>query len=271
VIIRSGRRPEAAGSSTGSRLELIALEGIGAVHAGDDLGALLVRAFEATGLVPQDGDVLAIAQKVVSKSENRYVLVDTVVPSEQAVRIARLCKKDPRLVEIVLSETRAVLRTAPDVMIVEDSRGLVLANAGVDRSNVDQDATGRERVLLLPVDPDASAARLRESLAAFCGVDIGVIINDSLGRAWRLGTVGVAIGVAGLPGLFDRRGEKDLQGRPLLTTEVGMADELAAAASAVMGQGSEGRPAVLIRGVPWPRRNGSGKELQRSRDRDFFR
>ena len=257
--------------SIGSRLDLIALEGIGAIRAGDDLGALLVRAFGATGLVPQEGDVLAVAQKVGSKSENRYVMLDTVVPSARALELARICRKDPRLVEIVLSESREVLRTAPDVMIVEDKRGLVLANAGVDRSNVDQDATGRERVLLLPVDPDASAAGLRETFAVLCGVDVGVVVNDSLGRAWRLGTVGVAIGVAGLPGLLDRRGERDLQGRLLLTTEVGMADELAAAASAVMGQASEGRPAVLIRGVPWPRREGSARELQRLREKDFFR
>ena len=164
-----------------------------------------------------------------------------------------------------------MLRAVPGVIVVEDNRGLVLANAGVDRSNVDTDEAGRERVLLLPAAPDESAARLRNSLAGLCGADVGVIINDSLGRAWRLGTVGVAIGVAGLPGLHDRRGEQDLQGRPLLITEVGMADELAAAASAVMGQAAEGRPVVLIRGVAWPRAGGNARELQRPRDKDLFR
>jgi coenzyme F420-0:L-glutamate ligase/coenzyme F420-1:gamma-L-glutamate ligase len=256
---------------TPTRLELIGLEGIGAVRPGDDLGALIARALSENRVTLENGDVIAVAQKIVSKAENRYVLLDGVVPSARALELARVCDKDPRLVELVLSESREVLRAVTGVIVVEDKRGLVLANAGVDRSNVDQDDTGRERVLLLPVDPDKSAASLRGSLATHCGIDVGVIINDSLGRAWRLGTAGVAIGVAGLPGLLDRRGEKDLQGRPLLITEVGVADELAAAASAVMGQADEGRPVVLIRGVAWPRREGNARELQRNRDKDLFR
>ena len=256
---------------TPSRLELIGLEGIGAVRAGDDLGALVAKSLAFTGVPLRDGDVVAVAQKIVSKSENRYVLLEEVVPSARALELAPKCDKDPRLVEIVLRESREVLRAVPGVIVVEDNRGLVLANAGVDRSNVDVDESGRERVLLLPVDPDESAQRLRKSLSTRFGVDVGVIINDSLGRAWRMGTVGVAIGVAGLPGLLDRRGETDLQGRPLLITEVGMADELAAAASAVMGQAAEGRPVVLIRGVAWPRREGIARELQRPRGKDLFR
>ena len=256
---------------TPGRLELIGLEGIGAVRAGDDLGALVAKSLAVTGVPLRDGDVVAVAQKIVSKSENRYVLLEDVVPSARALELAPKCDKDPRLVEIVLRESREVLRAVPGVIVVEDNRGLVLANAGVDRSNVDVDESGRERVLLLPVDPDDSAQRLRNSLSTRFGVDLGVIINDSLGRAWRMGTVGVAIGVAGLPGLLDRRGETDLQGRPLLITEVGMADELAAAASAVMGQAAEGRPVVLIRGVAWPRREGNARELQRPRGKDLFR
>ena len=256
---------------TTNRLELIGLEGIGAVRAGDDLGALIAQALCANAVALRNGDVIAVAQKIVSKSENRYVLLEDVVPSARALQLAPLCDKDPRLVEIVLAESREVLRTVPGVIVVEDNRGLVLANAGVDRSNVDLDEAGRERVLLLPADPDKSAEILRKALAARCGADVGVIINDSLGRAWRMGTVGVAIGVAGLPGLLDRRGEADLQGRPLLITEVGMADELAAAASAVMGQAAEGRPVVLIRGVAWPRREGNARELLRPRGRDLFR
>lgn len=256
---------------TPSRLELIGLEGIGAVRAGDDLGALVAESLALTGVSLRDGDVIAVAQKIVSKSENRYVLLADVIPSERALELAPKCDKDPRLVEIVLRESREVLRAVPGVIVVEDRRGLVLANAGVDRSNVDVDESGRERVLLLPVDPDDSAERLRRSLATRFSVGVGVIINDSLGRAWRMGTVGVAIGVAGLPGLLDRRGETDLQGRPLLITEVGMADELAAAASAVMGQAAEGRPVVLIRGVAWPRRAGNARELQRPRGKDLFR
>jgi coenzyme F420-0:L-glutamate ligase/coenzyme F420-1:gamma-L-glutamate ligase len=257
--------------ATASRLELIGLEGIGAVRAGDDLGRLLAKALAWNAIEPRDGDVIVVAQKIVSKSENRYVLLEDVVPSARALELAPQCDKDPRVVEIVLRESREVLRTVPGVIVVEDIRGLVLANAGVDRSNVDLDETGRERLLLLPADPDASAARLRAALASSCSADVGVIINDSLGRAWRMGTVGVAIGVAGLPGLLDRRGEADLQGRPLLITEVGMADELAAAASAVMGQAAEGRPVVLIRGVAWPRREGNARELQRPRGKDLFR
>ncbi len=256
---------------TSSRLELTGLEGIDAIRAGDDLGTVIAQALRANGLRLQDGDVIALAQKIVSKSENRYVLLETVVPSARAIELASVCDKDPRLVQVVLNESREVLRAVRGVIVVEDARGLVLANAGVDRSNVEVDEAGRERVLLLPADPDMSAARLRASLVSQCGVDVGVIINDSLGRAWRLGTVGVAIGVAGLPGLLDRRGEKDLQGRPLLITEVGYADELAAAASAVMGQADEGRPVVLIRGATWPRRGGTAQELQRERGKDLFR
>jgi len=158
-----------------------------------------------------------------------------------------------------------------NVIVVEDKRGLVLANAGIDRSNVEPDEAGRERVLLLPEDPDASAARLRARIRELAGVDIGVLINDSIGRAWRLGTVGTAIGASGVPGLADLRGKADLHGHSLQTTEVGFADELAAAASILMGQADEGRPVVLIRGVRWPRREGSARELQRPREQDLFR
>jgi coenzyme F420-0:L-glutamate ligase / coenzyme F420-1:gamma-L-glutamate ligase len=163
------------------------------------------------------------------------------------------------------------VRAAPNVLVVEDRRGLVLANAGIDRSNVEPDGDGRERVLLLPVDPDASAARLRARIRELAAIDVGVLINDSVGRAWRLGTVGTAIGASGIPGLLDLRGTPDLHGRGLQITEVGFADELAAAASALMGQAAEGRPVVLIRGVTVARREGSARELQRPRDQDLFR
>lgn len=253
------------------RLELAALEGIGAVGPGDELDALVEQALQRSGLVLRDGDVLVVAQKIVSKAENRYVVLDTVTPSPRAIELASRCDKDPRVVELVLGESRAVLRAEPGVLIVEDLRGVVLANAGVDRSNVEPDAEGRERVLLLPADPDASAARLRARLRERCNADIAVVINDSIGRAWRLGTVGTAIGVSGLPALFDRRGESDLQGRMLKITQVGLADELAAAASALMGQAAEGRPMVLVRGGTWPRADSSAAELQRPAERDLFR
>ncbi len=252
-------------------LTLVALEGVGRVSPGDDLGRRILAAADDIGLALRDGDVVAVAQKIVSKSENRYAALDEVKPSARALELAERCGKDPRFVELVLAESRTVLRAAPNVLVVEDRRGLVLANAGIDRSNVEPEADGRERVLLLPVDPDASAARLRARIRELAGVDVGVLVNDSIGRAWRLGTVGTAIGASGIPGLLDLRGTPDLHGRALQITEVGFADELAAAASAVMGQAGEGRPVVLIRGVTVTRREGSARELQRPRDQDFFR
>ena len=252
-------------------LTLLALEGIGPVSPGDGLAARILAAADDAGLALRDGDVVAVAQKIVSKSENRYAVLDEVVPSPRAIELAQTCRKDPRVVELVLAESRAVLRVAPNLLVVEDRRGLVLANAGIDRSNVEPDASGRERVLLLPADPDASAARLRARIRELAGVDVGVLINDSVGRAWRLGTVGTAIGASGIPGLLDLRGTPDLHGRALQITEVGYADELAAAASVLMGQASEGRPVVLIRGATQARRDGSARELQRPRDQDLFR
>ncbi|MGE5641224.1 MAG: coenzyme F420-0:L-glutamate ligase [Clostridia bacterium] len=254
-----------------ARLELVSLEKVGTIRAGDDLARIVAASCAAMGLTLAEGDVVVLAQKIVSKSEGRFAVLDEVQPSARAQELAARCLKDPRYVELVLRESREVLRTVPGVLIVEDRRGLVLANAGVDQSNVEPDERGRERALLLPVDPDASAARLRAALRAVAGVDVAVIINDSLGRAWRQGTIGTAIGAAGLPGLLDLRGEPDRIGRKLQITEVGMADELAAAASALMGQSAEGRPIVLIRGVPYPRREGNATELQRPREKDLFR
>jgi coenzyme F420-0:L-glutamate ligase/coenzyme F420-1:gamma-L-glutamate ligase len=252
-------------------LTLVALDGIGPVAPGDDLAVRILAAADEAGLALHDSDVVAVAQKIVSKSEGRYAVLDEVEPSPRAVELGSVCGKDPRYVELVLAESRAVLRAAPNVLVVEDRRGLVLANAGIDRSNVEPDARGRERALLLPVDPDASAARLRARLHELAGVDVGVLINDSVGRAWRLGTVGTAIGASGLPGLLDLRGTPDLHGRALQITEVGYADELAAAASALMGQGDEGRPVVVIRGARLARRDGAARELQRPRAQDLFR
>jgi len=253
------------------RLELVALENIGAVGPGDDLGAIIVASATAMRLSLRDGDIFALAQKIISKAENRYALLDEVRPTPEAISLAERCLKDSRYVELVLRESRAVLRAVPNVLVVEDRRGLVLANAGVDRSNVEVDQHGRERVLLLPADPDASATRVRARIRELANADVGVLVNDSLGRAWRLGTIGTAIGASGLPGLCDLRGQPDMHGRELRSTEVAMADELAAAASSLMGQGAEGTPIVLIRGVPWPRRDGSARELQRPQDKDLFR
>jgi coenzyme F420-0:L-glutamate ligase / coenzyme F420-1:gamma-L-glutamate ligase len=254
-------------SATPPDLVLAALPGIPMIAAGDDLAAIIVAALRDAGLALTAGDVLVLAQKIVSKAEGRSVDLATVTPSPRAITLGKETGKDARLVELILAESTEVLRHRPGVLIVAHKLGLVLANAGVDRSNVD----GREHVLLLPRDPDRSCAELRRDIAAATGVEVGVMIIDSIGRAWRNGTIGTAIGVAGLPGLLDLRGTPDLYGRPLETTEVGLADELAAAASLVMGQAGEGRPVVLARGLGYGRRDGTARELVRPREKDLFR
>lgn len=248
-------------------LEIFALEGVPLVEPGDDLAGLILASLADCGRHLQDHDIVVIAQKVVSKAEGRGVDLAAVTPSPRAVEIAAQAHKDPRIVELILAESSEVLRVRPGVIIVEHRLGLVLANAGIDHSNVD----GDEHVLLLPVDPDGSAQQLRAALKAKTGADVAVVIIDSLGRAWRMGTIGTAIGVAGLPGLLDLRGRPDREGRLLETSELGLADELAAAASLVMGQADEGTPIVLARGVPYARREGSAAELVRPKDRDLFR
>ena len=253
-----------------NKLELVALEGVPLVQSGDDLAQIILDALARTALDLRDRDVLVVAQKIVSKAEGRIVRLASVEPSPRAREVAPIVDKDPRLVEIILCESREVLRMRAGVIVVEDVRGLVLANAGVDASNVNPDG-GDGCVLLLPTDPDASAAKLRAALHARTGRDIGIVINDSIGRAWRNGTIGTAIGVAGLPGLLDLRGTPDLFGRMLRTTDLGLADEIAAAASLLMGQAGEGRPTVLVRGVPYERREGLAKELLRPKVLDFFR
>jgi coenzyme F420-0:L-glutamate ligase/coenzyme F420-1:gamma-L-glutamate ligase len=252
------------------RMMLTALEGIPSVMPGDDLVALVVEACKRSDLALEDGDVIVLAQKIVSKTEGRSVDLRNVVPSPKARELAEVAQKDPRVVELILRESISVLRCRLGVIIVEHRSGLVMANAGIDASNVDG-AAGDERVLLLPEDPDRTASALRDTFKSCLGRDIGVVINDSFGRAWRNGTVGIAIGVAGPPGLWDMRGLPDRNGRVLRATEVGIADELAAAASLLMGQGSEGLPAVHVRGFPLAFRPGSVKELIRARDIDLFR
>jgi coenzyme F420-0:L-glutamate ligase / coenzyme F420-1:gamma-L-glutamate ligase len=254
-------------SATPPDLVLAALPGIPLIAAGDDLAAIIVAALCDAGFALAPGDVLVLAQKIVSKAEGRSVDLATVTPSAGAVALAKETGKDACLVELILAESTEVLRHRPGVLIVAHKLGLVLANAGIDRSNVD----GREHVLLLPRDPDRSCAELRSAIAAATGVEVGVVIIDSIGRAWRNGTIGTAIGVAGLPGRLDLRGTPDLYGRPLETTEVGLADELAAAASLVMGQAGEGRPVVLARGLGYGRRDGTARELVRPREKDLFR
>lgn len=230
-------------------MELTTIPELPLVRPGDDLGGLIVAALRERGPVPQDGDVLVIAQKIVSKAEGRYVDLGSVRPGARALELAEQTGKDPRVVEVILAESVRVVRSRPGLLITEHRLGFVMANAGIDRSNIGPVAKG-ERVLLLPRDPDASAAALRARLMAAFAVELAVIISDSFGRPWRVGTVGVAIGAAGLPSIVDLRGKPDLFGRPLEVTVIGYADEIAAAASLLMGQAAEARPVVLVRGLP---------------------
>ena len=253
---------------------LTAVPDIPLIQAGDDLAAIMISAIEQAGLRLHDRDVLVIAQKIVSKAENRYVKLAQVAPSKRAFELAPLVDKDPGLVEVILSESRAVVRYRPGVIVVEHRLGYVMANAGIDRSNI-ADGDG-EQVLLLPLDPNASCVQLKQQLEAHFGVELAIIINDSVGRAWRNGTVGIALGAAGLPALHDLRGEKDLYGRDLQVTQVGYADEVAAAASLLMGQGAEGLPLVIASGLQWPTADdgsvyGDALHLIRRQQDDLFR
>jgi coenzyme F420-0:L-glutamate ligase/coenzyme F420-1:gamma-L-glutamate ligase len=240
------------------------------VRPGDDLAALMIAACEQNALAPGDGDIVVLAQKIVSKAEGRYIDLGTVRPSPRAAALAAEVDKDPRLVEVILGESRRVVRQRPGVLIVEHRLGFIMANAGVDRSNIDANIAA-EPVLLLPKDPDASAAGLQKRLATHFRKRLAVIISDSWGRAWRRGTVGVALGVAGLPALVDMRGRPDLFGHELRVTETGFADEIASAASLLMGQADEGRPMVLVRGLSWSGPPSPGASLIRPAEEDLFR
>ena len=249
---------------------LTALSGIKLVERGDNLGAITVAALRDNRLVPKDGDVLVVAQKIVSKAEGRFVDIATVEPSERAIALAPEVDKDPRFVEVVLSESKRVVRHRPGLLIVEHHLGFVMANAGIDHSNVAAE-DGTERVLLLPADPDGSAKALRQHLLSVFGVGVGVIISDSFGRPWRKGTVGVALGADGLPAFVDLRGHPDLFGRELLVTETGFADEIAAAAGLLMGQADEAIPMVLVRGLTWSAPDLPVAALIRPTEHDLFR
>jgi coenzyme F420-0:L-glutamate ligase/coenzyme F420-1:gamma-L-glutamate ligase len=223
-----------------SGIEIIPLSAIGEVKPGDDLTAILADAVRAAGTRLGDGDILVVTQKIVSKAEGRSVALSDIEPGAEALRLADITRKDARLVELVLQESTAVLRAVPNVLIARHRLGLVMANAGIDRSNIG--AGDAERALLLPIDPDASAARISAALGC------PVVISDSFGRPWRMGVVAVGIGAAGLPAIDDRRGLLDRDGRPLEVTQIAVADLLASAAALAMGEGGEGIPAVIVRG-----------------------
>lgn len=247
---------------------LIALPGIPEIESGASLSELLLAAMSRASMNFQPHDIFVLAQKIVSKAEGRKVVLASITPSARAQTIANEAHKDPRIVELMLRESIKVLRVKPGIIITEHKLGFIMANAGIDQSNL---PGGDDAVLLLPVDPDASARRLRDEIRQRMGIDMGVLIIDSFGRAWRHGVTGTAIGVAGLPALVDLRGGKDREGRVLKVTQVAAADELAAAASLVMGQADEGTPAVLVRGFHYARRESSVQELLRPEAEDLFR
>lgn len=249
-------------------LALIGLPGMPHVQPGDDLARLVVRSLEQAGLALAPGDILVVTSKLVSKAENRYVDLRTVTPSPRAVALGQRTTKDPRLVELILRESTAISRTRGEVLIVRHRLGFTLANAGIDHSNVGRE--GEEWVLLLPEDPDASAQRLRGALADLTGVAPGIVISDSHGRPFRVGTVGAAVGLAGFPAVWDMRGMEDLYGRVLRVTVTGLGDEIAAAAGLVIGQAAEGMPVVLVRGVRLPPGDGCAADLVRREAEDLY-
>jgi coenzyme F420-0:L-glutamate ligase / coenzyme F420-1:gamma-L-glutamate ligase len=249
---------------------LTAVPGIPLIEPGDDLAAILIGALRAASLFLRDGDVVVVAQKIVSKAERRYLDLADVVPSPRAIELAGRLKKDPRYVEAVLGESTEIVRQREGLVIAEHRLGFVMANAGVDQSNMEH-PDGRERVLLLPENPDASCAKLKNALDEAFDADVAVVMNDSFGRPLRNGVVGVAIGAAGIPCLRNLIGEPDLFGRALRVTEVAFADEIASAASMVMGQSGEGRPVVHIRGLTWSGPPSPAIDLARPKQRDMFR
>ena len=252
-------------------LNLVALRDFPLIQPGDDLAGLIKECLIENRIILQDGDVIVIAQKVISKAEGRQICLETVHPKDQALELARLTGKDPRLVELILQESNQVLRTRPGLIVVEHRLGFVCANAGIDRSNVSQQELQEESVLLLPENPDLSAGKIRARLEEDFAARLGVLVIDSHGRAWRNGTVGITIGLSGLPGVVDLRGEPDLFGYRLQTTEIAAADELAAGASLLMGQADESSPVVHVRGFPYNLRESAFGELPRERESDLFR
>lgn len=253
-------------------LTITPLSGIPLIRPGDDLAGIALQAADRMGIQWMDGDILVFTQKIVSKAEGRLVNLRSVNPSRKAIELAQRVEKDPCLMELILRESKEILRVRAGLVIVEHRLGFVCANAGIDHSNVHGEGDeSQEWVLLLPENPDESACALRRKLEQTCQRRIGVMVIDSHGRAWRMGTVGVAIGMAGVPGLVDLRGRKDLFDYTLRVTQVGAADELAAAASLVMGQAAEGTPIVHVRGFPYPLRESTLQELLRPKEMDLFR
>jgi coenzyme F420-0:L-glutamate ligase/coenzyme F420-1:gamma-L-glutamate ligase len=247
-----------------------AVPGIPLIAPGDNLAAIITSALKAAQFPLIASDVVVIAQKIVSKSENRYVFLKDVKPSAQALKLSEETGKDARYLEVVLSESEEIVRYRPSIVIAAHRLGFVMANAGIDQSNIEH-ANDEERVLLLPQNPDRSAAELKAAFDKAFNVDTGVIINDSFGRPWRNGVVGVALGVAGIPSLLDMIGAPDIFGRKLQVTEIAVADEIAAGASLLMGQAAERQPVVVVRGLSFSAAAKPASALVRPRERDMFR
>lgn len=247
-------------------IQIIGLNRIPLVKVGDSIGDYVVRAAQEQGLQIVDGDVVVVAQKIVSKAEGRVVQLKDVTPSALAEAVARASGKDPRHVETILREAESIVKMKAGHLIVETRHGFVCANAGVDRSNVDE----KDAVVLLPKDPDKSAREIRQKVLELTGANVGVIVSDTFGRAWRVGQVNVAIGVAGLQPLTDYRGSKDMFGYILNVTQMAIADELASAAELIMRK-RDGIPAVIIKGFEYAQKDGSAKDLIRPKEDDLFR
>jgi coenzyme F420-0:L-glutamate ligase / coenzyme F420-1:gamma-L-glutamate ligase len=253
-------------------LTISPINAIPLVKRGDDLPAMIVKGLSQAGIQLQDNDILVITQKIISKAEGRLVNLENIQPSQRALELAQICEKDPRLVELVLSESNEVLRCVKGTLIVEHKLGFVCANAGVDHSNIKGEKEDKGTwYLLLPENPEASAGAIRSFFKKRNHVDIGVMVIDSHGRAWRQGVVGIMIGTAGVPSLVDMRGKKDLFGFELRITQIAAADELAAAASLVMGQADEHIPVVHVRGFPYELDESGLKDVLRPKSKDLFR
>ncbi len=253
-------------------LTITPLRNIPLIRRDDNLADIILNSLLSNQIKLQNNDIIVLAQKIVSKAEGRMVNLAKITPTQKAIELATKTEKDARVVELILQESNEIIRTRIGTIIVEHKLGFICANAGIDHSNVAGDGNSTEEyVLLLPEDPERSAKYIRKEIKEKLNVDVGVMIVDSHGRAWRNGTVGMCIGLSGVPALIDERGWKDLFGYTLRITMVGVADELAAAASLVMGQAAEGTPVVHVRGFPYELREGSFKELLRPAEQDMFR
>ncbi len=248
------------------QLSLLALQQFPLVQDGDDIGSLIVAGIMANDLAFQDDLIIVIAQKIVSKAEGRAIRLDSVEPGKEALLLAKKSGKDARLVELILSESNEVIRQADKLIITENKLGIIMANAGIDQSNVDAGFA-----LLLPKNPDDSARKIGQQIGAELGFDVGIVIADSAGRPWRRGVVGIAIGVYGIPAVLDVRGSLDLNGRELVATEIGFADGIAAAATLLMGQGNEGTPVILLSGLTYDKSSSVATDILRDKNSDLFR